>query len=174
MDFESSGEKNVFGANLVLGVNLFSRVPEKREFNPHGATLSGGIPNDTLFLERGNTYSYSTWSYAKEYPNGKTVEMSELVYIHHDCYQFFFLGGAFMGGTAPLKFEFGYKNGNRIGLEGLIAINLGAVLPYTVIFNLALRANLNKGFPGTENPHLPNHHFCRRNGPLKFKFTCSY
>lgn len=153
MNFESSGEKDVFGSNLVRGVYLFYKGVGKWEFNSHGATMGGIVLNDTLFVERGNTYKYSTWSFAKEYPSGKTVEMEELIYRHHDRYQFFFLGDAFIGDDAPLKFEYGDSNGTRIGLTGLLSIKSEAK-PDTVTFNLILRANLNKGFPGTDNPHM--------------------
>lgn len=158
MNFESSGEKDVFGSNLIRGVYLFSEGLGKWEFNPHEATLDGIILNDTLFLERGNTYKYSTWSFAKEYPSGKTVQMDEIIYRHHDRYQFFFLGDAFIGNSAPLKFEYGEPNGMRIGLNGLISIKSDAV-PDTVTFNLILLANLNKDFPGTDNPHMPESSF---------------
>lgn len=158
INFESSGEKDLIGSNLIRGVNLIYRGVGKWEFNPSGATLSGVILNDTLFLERGNTYKYSTFSFAKEYPSGKIVQMEELIYKYHERYQFFFLGDAFIGDSAPLKFEYGDQIGMRVGLNGLISFKPDAV-PDTVTFHLILQANLNKGFPGTDNPHTPDPNF---------------
>lgn len=84
--------------------------------------------------------------------------MEELIYSHHDRYQFFFMGDAFVGVSAPLKFEYGEPNGMRIGLNGMISIKPDAV-PDTVTFNLILMVNLNKDIPGTDDPHAPNTNF---------------
>lgn len=157
IDFESSGEKHISGSNLIRGIIATYTGSGNWDLNLHSGSLVA-VVNDTLFLERGNAYRYSTWSYAKEYPSGKTVQMEELIYTHHDRYQFFFLGDAFIGDSAPLKFQYGDPNGMRVGLNGLISIKLDAV-PDTVTFNLILQANLNKSFPGTDNPHMPEPNF---------------
>lgn len=151
VNFESSGEK-FFGSNLVRGIIATHMGFGNWDLNQHGGSTNT-VVNDTLFLERGNTYRYSTWTYAREYPSGKLVDMHDVIFRNHAQYQFFFLGDAFIGDDAPLKFEYGDSNGIRIGLTGLLSLRSDAE-PDTVIFNLILRANLNKSFPGADNPHM--------------------
>lgn len=152
VNFESSGEKDVTGSKLVLGIIASYQGVGLWDFNKHGGSTNT-VVNDTLFLERGNTYRYSTWTYAREYPSNKLVDMHDVIFQNHAIYQFFFLGDAFIGDGAPLKFEYGDSNGMRIGLTGLLSLKSDAK-PDTVTFNLILRANLNKNFPGADNPHM--------------------
>lgn len=152
LNFESSGEKDITGSNLTRGIIANYQGFGQWNLNLHSGSTTAVI-NDTLFLVRGNTYRYSTLSYAKEFPSGKIVDMHSVIYQRHELYQFFFLGDAFIGDEAPLKFEYGDLNGTRIGLNGLLSIKADAI-PDTVSFSLILRANLNKAFPGTENPHM--------------------
>ncbi|MDO8965846.1 MAG: hypothetical protein Q8S14_01315 [Algoriphagus sp.] len=152
LNFESSGEKDITGSNLTRGIIATYQGFGQWNLNLHSGSTTAVI-NDTLFLVRGNTYRYSTLSYAKEFPSGKIVDMHSIIYQRHELYQFFFLGDAFLGDKAPLKFEYGDSNGKRIGLNGLLSIKADAK-PDTVNFSLILRANLNKGFPGTADPHM--------------------
>lgn len=83
-------------------------------------------------------------------------EITEEIEEEMEEHQFFFLGTAFAGSPiAQYEYLDADADGNPVGLEGLVQVS-GSPATNNAIFRLVLRHDLDKNFPGANNPHWQN------------------
>ncbi len=71
-----------------------------------------------------------------------------------DEHQFFFLGTAFVG-SPVMTYQYADPSGERIGVEGKVAVASSPGFN-NANMRIILRHDLDKNFPGTNNPHFEN------------------
>jgi len=117
--------------------------------DPQGIEL-GSPTIETVNLAKGKTYKMEILLYNSIADEDITEEVQE----ESDEHQFFFLGSAFIG-SPILVYTYNDLNGELIGLNGEIIV---AQSPGFNNANLRviLRHDLDKNFPGAENPNFEN------------------
>jgi hypothetical protein len=106
---------------------------------------------DDVTLEAGKTYQM-------EIEVGNSIageDITEEILEESDEHQFFFLGSAFVGTTAPLTYSYDDEGGINLGVKGKIVVVASPALN-TGTFRVVLRHDLNKDFEGTDNPSFEN------------------
>lgn len=106
---------------------------------------------DEITLEAGKTYQM-------EIEVGNAIEgedITEEILEESDEHQFFFLGSAFIGTTAPLSYSYADAGGIALGVKGMLVVEASPAVN-TGMFRVVLRHDLNKDFEGADNPNFEN------------------
>jgi hypothetical protein len=117
-----------------------------------GLELGSNPTIGTITLEAGKRYLLEI----ELYNSIEDEDITEEILEEDDEHQFYFLGSAFVG-TPVLTYVYDDEDGdgNPIGLRGFVTVaNSPAV--NNAQFRLVLRHDLNKGFPGANNPNFEN------------------
>ena len=125
---------------------------EVKASDPQGLE-SGSTPTiGTINLTKGKTYRLEVSLF-----NGIANEdITEEIEEEKEEHQFYFLGTAFVGSPVALyTYTDEDSNGNPVGLSGTIAVSPTPGFN-NAAFRLILRHDLDKNFPGANNPHWQN------------------
>lgn len=115
--------------------------------DPEGIQTGQTPTVETVKLKKGSTYKMNI-SVANSIENEDiTAEILEESNEH----QFYFLGTAFIGGSAPLTYMYDDPSGELIGVSGKV---VSAADPSTnnAQMRIVLRHDLDKNYPGASNP----------------------
>ena len=117
--------------------------------DPQGIELGNPII-ETVNLTKGKTYRLEIFLYNSIADEDITEEVQE----ESDEHQFYFLGSAFLG-SPILTYTYNDLNGEALGLNGevVVAENPGV---NNANMRVVLRHDLDKNFPGADNPNFQN------------------
>lgn len=117
-----------------------------------GLELGGNPTIGTINLEAGKSYLLEIELFNAIENEDITVEIEEEAADH----QFFFLGSAFVGSPIlTYTFDDEDADGNPIGLRGFVEVSATPGFN-NAQFRLILRHDLDKNFPGANNPNFEN------------------
>lgn len=117
--------------------------------DPQGIEL--GTPSiETVTLTKGKSYKMEISLYNSIADEDITEEVEE----ESDEHQFYFLGTAFVG-TPALTYTYADPSGELIGLNGTIEVATDPV-SNNANMRLVLRHDLDKSYPGADNPNFEN------------------
>lgn len=120
--------------------------------DPDGLELGSNPTIETINLEIGKTYRLELELFNRIENEDITEEIEE----EADEHQFFFLGSAFVGSTVlTYMYDDEDEDGNPIGLRGFVTV-ASSPSSNNAQFRLILRHDLNKSFPGANDPHFEN------------------
>ena len=121
-------------------------------FDPIGLELGNNPTIGTISLGIGKTYLLELEIFNRIEDEDITEEILE----EDDEHQFYFLGSAFVG-TPVLTYVYDDEDGdgNPIGLRGFVTV-ASSPASNNAQFRLVLRHDLDKNFPGANNPHFEN------------------
>lgn len=112
----------------------------------------GSTPTvETVTLAKGKKYQMTIDVYNSVAGEDITEEISE----ESDEHQFYFLGSAFAG-TPILTYVYDDEGGIKLGLKGLITVDESPILNNGNM-QILLRHDLDKSFPGADNPNFSNY-----------------
>lgn len=143
--------------------------------NPVGSAFSF-TASDPQGIELGNpTIEEVTLEKGKDYRLQITVfnsieneDITEEIEEEADEHQFYFLGSAFVGSSAPLAYA--YNDGaENIGLDGIVTVTASS--PFnTANMRVVLRHDLDKGYPGADNPSFEDFNMAGGSSDLDITF----
>ncbi|PZX49641.1 hypothetical protein [Algoriphagus chordae] len=117
--------------------------------DPEGIENGQSPTIDIVTLKKGKNYIMTidvANSIANEDITGEILEES-------DEHQFYFLGSAWEGDSAPLTYAYDDPSGELIGIQGIVTVE-----ELTSINNsqmrIVLRHDLDKNYPGADNPNF--------------------
>ena len=112
----------------------------------------GGSPTiETVLLAKGKTYEMFIEVYNSIENEDITVEIEE----EADEHQFYFLGSAFT--SSPfLSYAYDDEGGELIGLKGIVAVQQSPGFN-TSEMRVILRHDLDKNYPGADNPNFTDY-----------------
>ncbi|WP_026333876.1 MULTISPECIES: hypothetical protein [Rhodonellum] len=105
---------------------------------------------ETITLIKGKRYMLEIELFNSIENEDITKEIKE----EADEHQFYFLGTAFVG-SAPLTYTYADEGSELVGLKGFVAVAQNPGFN-NATFRLVLRHDLNKSFPGANNPSFEN------------------
>lgn len=118
--------------------------------DPEGLELGSSPSIGTINLSAGLRYLIEIELYNRIEDEDITEEILE----EDDEHQFYFLGSAFVGNPIlTYVYDDADGNGNPIGLRGYITVSENPSVN-NAQFRLVLRHDLNKSFPGANNPNF--------------------
>jgi hypothetical protein len=125
---------------------------EFKAFDPQGLELGNNPTIQTIQLGIGKRYLLEI----DLFNSIENEDITEEILEEADEHQFFFLGTAFVG-SPVLTYTYADedKNGNPIGLKGYVQVSSAPGFN-NAQFRLILRHDLNKSFPGANNPNWQN------------------
>lgn len=147
---------------LITDVTLtFQELDESN--NPVGSPFDF-TASDAEGIEIGSTPTVETVTLAKGKKYQMTIEVynsvagediTEEIREESDEHQFYFLGSAFAG-TPILTYVYDDEGGIKLGLKGIVTVD---ETPITNNGNMQilLRHDLDKSFPGADNPNFSNY-----------------
>lgn len=116
-----------------------------------GIEVGNALTTDDIELDRGTTYRLDI-----EVLNGiENEDITEEILEEADEHQFYFLGSAFEGTSAPLTYVYDDESGELIGVRGVVTVSASPGFN-TANFRLVLRHDLDKNFPGASEPNFSN------------------
>lgn len=119
--------------------------------DPQGIEVGNSPIIETVTLDRAKSYSM-TISVLNSIEN---EDISEEIEEEADEHQFYFLGSGFVGSSAPMTYEYNDPSGELVGLEGIITV--AGTLPFNnAQMRVILRHDLDKNYPGADNPNFEN------------------
>lgn len=120
--------------------------------DPEGLELGSSPTIGSITLEAGKRYLLEI----ELYNSIEDEDITEEILEEDDEHQFYFLGSAFVG-TPVLTYVYDDEDGdgNPIGLRGFVTVAESPAVN-NAQFRLVLRHDLNKGFPGANNPNFEN------------------
>jgi hypothetical protein len=125
---------------------------EVKASDPQGLESGSSPTIGTINLKKGKTYRLEISLFNSIANEDITEEIEEEKKEH----QFFFLGTAFVGSPVGLYTYLDEDaNGNPVGLLGSVTLGPTPGLN-NATFRLILRHDLDKNFPGANNPHWQN------------------
>ncbi|MBN3582385.1 hypothetical protein JYB64_08295 [Algoriphagus aestuarii] len=116
--------------------------------DPQGVEL-GNPTIETVNLLKGKTYRMEVLLYNSIANEDITEEVEE----ESDEHQFFFLGSGFTSSILTIAYD--DPSGENIGLQNILSVSASPGANATEL-RVVLRHDLNKGYPGTENPNFTN------------------
>ncbi|WP_297336094.1 hypothetical protein [Algoriphagus sp.] len=116
-----------------------------------GIEVGNALTTDDIELEAGKTYRLDI-----EVLNSiENEDITEEILEEGDEHQFYFLGSAFEGSSAPLTYAYDDESGELIGVSGIVTVSSSPGFN-NAQFRVVLRHDLNKDFPGATNPSFSN------------------
>ncbi|MFC3414375.1 hypothetical protein [Algoriphagus hitonicola] len=116
-----------------------------------GIEVGDALTADDIELETGKTYRLDI-----EVLNAiENEDITEEVLEEGDEHQFYFLGSAFEGSSAPLTYVYDDESGELIGVSGIVTVSSSPGFN-NAQFRVVLRHDLDKNFPGATNPNFSN------------------
>lgn len=104
---------------------------------------------ETVSLSAGKTYQLDI-----EVLNSiENEDITEEIIEEADEHQFYFLGSAFIGSSAPLSYAYNDPSGELIGVRGTVTVIANPVFNNGQM-RLVLRHDLDKNYPGADNPNF--------------------
>ncbi|WP_296700041.1 hypothetical protein [Algoriphagus sp.] len=117
--------------------------------DPQGIEL-GSPTIETVNLTKGKSYRMEILLYNSIADEDITEEVQE----ESDEHQFYFLGSAFIG-SPVLTYTYDDPSGELIGLRGNVVVSQSTGLN-NANMRIILRHDLDKSFPGADNPNFQN------------------
>lgn len=116
-----------------------------------GIEVGDALTTDDIELETGKTYRLDI-----EVLNSiENEDITEEILEEADEHQFYFLGSAFEGSSAPLTYVYDDESGELIGVSGIVTVSSSPGFN-NAQFRVVLRHDLNKDFPGASDPSFSN------------------
>ncbi len=120
--------------------------------DPQGIELGTNPVVETINVEAGKRYLLEISLFNSVENEDITVEIEE----EDEEHQFYFLGSAFIGSSLlTYTYDDADDDGNPIGLRGFVQVAENSSVNNASL-NLVLRHDLDKSFPGANNPHFQN------------------
>ncbi|MHA7131887.1 hypothetical protein [Algoriphagus namhaensis] len=127
--------------------NPTSTMLEFTASDPQGLENGSGPTIETITLDQNKSYRLQI-----EVLNSiENEDITEEIEEEDDEHQFFFLGSAFVGSAAPMTYVY---NDDQLGLDGRLTVSTSSF--NTANMRVILRHDLDKSFPGTDNPSFEN------------------
>lgn len=114
--------------------------------DPQGIEL-GNPTIETVSLDKNKTYRMQI----EVFNSIENEDITEEIEEEDDEHQFFFLGSAFVGSSAPMTYTY---NDMQLGLDGTVVVGNSSINSSEM--RIVLRHDLNKGFAGASNPSFEN------------------
>ncbi|WP_026954228.1 hypothetical protein [Algoriphagus vanfongensis] len=111
-------------------------------------------------------------SYLLEIEVANSIEnedITEEILEESDEHQFYFLGSAFVGTTAPLTYSYNDDNGELIGVKGTVMV-VESPATNNAQIRIILRHDLDKNYPGADNPNFENYNSAGGESDLDITF----
>lgn len=131
-----------------VGAPMGSKISFKAS-DPQGIELGSSPTIETVTLTRGKTYRMEITVFNSIENEDITAEVLE----EADEHQFYFLGTAFVGSSAPASIVYDDPSGELIGLQSKMTLSASPGFN-NAIMRVILRHDLNKSFAGATNPHF--------------------
>lgn len=119
--------------------------------DPQGIELGSAPTIETVTLTKGKTYRMEITVFNSIENEDITTEILE----EADEHQFYFLGSAFEGSSAPASILYDDPSGELIGLQTKMTLS-ATPGSNNATMRIILRHDLNKAFSGANNPHFLN------------------
>lgn len=119
--------------------------------DPQGIELGIAPTIETVNLTKGKTYRMEITVANAIANNDITAE----ILAEGDAHQFYFLGTAFVG-SSPLSIVYDDATGQLIGLRTKVTVAASPGLN-NALMRVILRHDLNKSYPGANNPNFQNY-----------------
>jgi hypothetical protein len=112
----------------------------------------GGSPTiETVELEAGKTYRLEI----EVFNSIENEDITEEIIEEADEHQFYFLGSAFDSGASPLSYVYDDESGELVGVRGIVTVAASPTFN-NALMRVVLRHDLDKSFPGADNPNFAN------------------
>lgn len=148
---------------LITDVTLhFTELDEAG--NPTGSAMTftaadseGIVVGTAPTVETVNLTSGKSYQLEIEVANSiENEDITEEILEESDEHQFYFLGSAFVGTSAPLTYSYKDANGELIGVKGTVAV-VESPATNNAQIRIILRHDLDKNYPGADNPNFENY-----------------
>lgn len=133
-----------------VGAPMGSKISFKAT-DPQGIELGSAPTIETVTLTRGKTYRMEITVFNSIEKEDITVE----ILAEADEHQFYFLGTAFIGTSAPASIVYDDPSGEIIGLRTKMTLSANPSANNGTM-RIVLRHDLNKAFAGANSPHFLN------------------
>lgn len=161
---------------LITDVTLhFTELDEAG--NPTGSAMtftasdSEGIEVGTApTVETVNLASGKSYQLEIEVANSiENEDITEEILEESDEHQFYFLGSAFVGTTAPLTYSYNDDSDELIGVKGTVMV-VESPATNNAQIRIILRHDLDKNYPGADNPNFENYNSAGGESDLDITF----
>lgn len=132
------------------GAPVGSKISFKAS-DPQGIELGSAPTIETVTLTRGKTYRMEITVFNSIESEDITAEILE----EADEHQFYFLGTAFVGSSAPASIVYDDPSGDLIGLRTKVTLS-ATPASNNAVMRIILRHDLNKAFAGATSPIFQN------------------
>lgn len=128
--------------------------------DPQGIEL-GNPTIETVTLDKNKTYRMQITVFNSIENEDITEEIEE----EADEHQFYFLGSAFVSPSAPITYTY---SDNAVGLDGVVVV--GSTSINTSNMRIILRHDLDKSYPGANNPSFEDFNLAGGSSDLDITF----
>lgn len=128
--------------------------------DPQGIEL-GNPTIQTVVLEKGKNYLMDI----SVFNSIENEDITEEIEEEADEHQFYFLGSAFVGSSAPLAYEY---NDAQVGLDGTVSVSSSSF--NSANMRIVLRHDLDKNYPGADNPSFEDFNMAGGSSDLDITF----
>lgn len=119
--------------------------------DPEGIEVGGAPAIETVNLSAGKTYQMEI----EVFNSIENEDITEEIIEEANEHQFFFLGSAFSGSSAPLTYVYDDESGELIGVKGIVTVAANPSFNNAQM-RVILRHDLDKNFPGADSPNFEN------------------
>lgn len=119
--------------------------------DPEGIEVGASPVVQTVSLMKGKTYRLDI----EVFNAIENEDITEEILEEADEHQFYFLGSAFVGSSAPLTYVYDDESGDLIGVRGIVTVASSPGFNNAQM-RIVLRHDLDKNYPGANNPNFEN------------------
>ncbi|MDN3204629.1 hypothetical protein [Algoriphagus sediminis] len=132
--------------------------------NPNGIEINQ-TPLETIRIDEGKSYRLRL----QLTDTRDNIDINAQILNDPEDYQFFFLGSTLIGSSATMNYSY---NDDQIGLDGDVSVSFTSI--FAGQMRIVLRYELNKDWPGADDPNFQNFEDAGGRTDLDLTFPVEY